>query len=375
MGLFNLLKKKKDEYTNTPIKEKQIESKPTLIPDFDIPNLTFLKASSYKSANGLYPHEILMLSYATKFKLLDNDFQRFWLYRYGVRKPEKILEKLYGENFIEPCNLEQVLEKQTVAVLKNELKCINEKVTGTKKVLVQRLLENGDLEGLEKKYSNRFYSLTDKGQQELTENEYVLYLHRKSYMDIWEMNKMIYESKSNPKQYRDILWKYFNSKSLEYSKNCEFGIYRLIRYNMYSFVLEENLYEQAFLLLSEVVYYDISGLGNSDISWIKGGNFEYKFFLKLLLQSAFPYESSIFRIPPLIIKDLLNLKKLLNLNEKEFEEKLISNLKKFALPFHMFTLDESVEIIINEMNQDKEKVELIYNKAEERIKKEYNSIK
>ena len=35
--------------------------------------------------DGLYPHEVLVLSYASKYFDKENDFQGFWWYKYGIR--------------------------------------------------------------------------------------------------------------------------------------------------------------------------------------------------------------------------------------------------------------------------------------------------
>lgn len=71
-------------------------------------------------------------------------------------------------------------------MIKNELRAIGQKVRGKKANLIDRLLSNASPEELEKKFSVRFYELTESGTQELTENQYVPYLHCYKYMSIWD---------------------------------------------------------------------------------------------------------------------------------------------------------------------------------------------
>lgn len=103
--------------------------------------------SAYPSNNGLYPHEILMLSYAPKMTSDNTKFPQFWQREYNIQNPQGIIDKLIKEGFI-------------------------------------------------KKSKN--YELTEKGKKELSQQEYVSYInkHKKEfsglisdkYMDIWKMN-------------------------------------------------------------------------------------------------------------------------------------------------------------------------------------------
>ena len=185
--------------------------------------------------NGLYPHEILMLSYADTYKTVKNIFQNFWLYEYGVKNPQAILDSLLEREFIAIGDLYSVIAKLKVVELKEELAELDLKTTGKKAELVERLFENGDKQVLEGKYPERYYQLTEKGKTELKDNDYILYLHRHKYMSIWEMNKRLCGQNSAKLKYRDILWADFNSQSGEYFKAGDMGLYRNTRLDMLSF--------------------------------------------------------------------------------------------------------------------------------------------
>mgnify|MGYP003297784421 FL=1 len=213
------------------------------------------------SKQGLYPHEIMMLDYAHTFKISNNTFQNFWYWQYSITEPQKVLDSLYDRGFIRSGELRSALEKLSLAEIKEELKQLNQKVTGKKAELIERLIEFGDNTALNQKYSERYYVLTSKGEEELRENQYVPYLHRCRYMTCWEMNKRI--AKTNY-SYRDILWRHFNEQSDLNFRNFNFGLYRNTRLDMYRFLMEENKYKTAFSLLCEVLAYDLSLLSNGD---------------------------------------------------------------------------------------------------------------
>jgi hypothetical protein len=148
------------------------------------------------SKQGLYPHEIMMLEYAPRFKTVNNTFQGFWYWQYSITEPQAVLDSLYKRGFIEISDLRTTLERLRIPEIKEELKLIQQKMTGKKAELIDRLIEFGDIEGLEKKYIERYYVITSKGEDELNENQYVSYLHRHRYMTCWEMNKRIAQTQA-----------------------------------------------------------------------------------------------------------------------------------------------------------------------------------
>lgn len=71
MGLFDFLKKKQAITTGKIVPQQSIESspKPTIQTDAEgIPTLASRIENAFPSSNGLYPHEILMLDYASSYK-------------------------------------------------------------------------------------------------------------------------------------------------------------------------------------------------------------------------------------------------------------------------------------------------------------------
>lgn len=342
----------------------------------EIPSLNDLIAAATPSTQGLYPHEILMLNYASTYKTSGNIFQGFWLYEYGVNNPQAVLESLLDRGFITIGGTKDTLQRQTVSTLKMELSKIGAKTTGKKETLIERILELEDTATLEAQFPDKYFVPTEKGAREICDNEYVLYLHRKRYMSVWEMNKLLNANGNRHLPYRDILWGEFNRQSLEHINNLDFGLYRNTRLSMYEFLMEENRYKDAFSCLCEVLYSDFSGLGNSETLFFSNDAKSHRFSLGLKLKSCFPYEKSIVRIAPGIKENLVDLQNKLGLDNATLENAVRTEFEGCSfLPYHVFTVDECVEIVMGELNNQTEHVKRIYQIAEARMRKEYDSIK
>lgn len=259
MGLFDVFIKIFHNSTdNLPVIEQTAtQDNPPLVkitfsqePPADSPSpnivpLNVLLKKAVPTKRGLYPHEILMLDYAHTFSTSsrNNHFQGFWYYEYSVEHPGAVLKSLERRGFIQPGDLRSAIQNLTVPMIKKELKAIGQKVSGKKAELIDRLLENASLEDLEKKFPVRFYELTESGQQELAENQYVPYLHRHKYMSVWEMNDRLNHKNLRHFGYRDLIWQFFNEESLKHLHEGDMGLYRNTRLNMYEFLFEEKRYD------------------------------------------------------------------------------------------------------------------------------------
>lgn len=379
MGLFDLFRKKVPNQ-EIPKAEpsiklvEQIQVTATIGINNEIPSLHDLVATATPSKQGLYPHEILMLKYASTYKTSGNTFQSFWLYEYGVNNPQAVLDSLLDRGFITIGGIRDTLQRQTVATLKIALSKIGAKTTGKKENLIERILELEDAATLEFQFPDKYFVPTEKGAQEISDNEYVLYLHRRHYMSVWEMNKLLHAHGAQHLPYRDILWGEFNRQSLEHISNLDFGLYRNTRLSMYDFLMEENRYKNAFSCLCEVLYSDFSGLGNSERLFFSDDTEAHRFSLGLKLESCFPYEESFVKIAPGIKKHLIDLQDKLGLDNDALKNAVRAEFEKCSLPYHIFTVGECVEIVMGELNNQTEQVERIYQTAETRMRKEYNSI-
>ena len=398
MGLFDFLKKKKSVQSSSVIEQEVPSSQVTKyevpVPSFvkkevvaktplveisveqdGPPPLSALLKAATPSKQGLYPHEIMMLEYAPHFKITNNTFQNFWYWQYSVAEPQAILDSLLERGFTEVGDLRSALEKLKLPEIKEELKHINQKVTGKKAELIDRLMAFGDLDTLDKKYSERYYALTPKGEQELKENQYVSYLHRHRYMSVWEMNQRIAQTHYS---YRDILWGYFNEQSGIHFQNFDFGLYRNIRLNMYQFLMEESKPKTAFHMLCEVLSFDLSGLGNSEKSlfeWERNAPEYYLMIYESRAEHFFPYENTTLTIPPAISVWFAEMQTTLGLDDKGYREAILRELQEAHPPRRIFTDAECADIIIATIHNDTDTLSAIYKKAEKREKASLKEIK
>lgn len=157
-----------------------------------------------KDEAGLYPYEILMLSYLEKYS--------------SGKEPAKFWEREYGIDSVP--------------------------------ALILSLEQRGFAKG---------GKLTEAGKSEVAKNEYVLYMHRHKLSDISLARMSILVNQSPNRRYQDLLWGEFNRLSMEYIKDQKWGLYRNIKYSMYRFLLEEKRYVDALPLLSKVFFYDLNG--------------------------------------------------------------------------------------------------------------------
>lgn len=377
MGLFDLFKKKPSQNTqNAKHEEKESpHSSPSVsvsatsqpqVTSNDTPVISARQRlkTAIISKQGLYPHEILVLEYATSYYTSDNQFQGFWWYKYGVDDVQALLNSLVDRGFLTIGSLEASLNKQTGAAIKEVLKLHNLKLTGKKADLIQRALSEVPEAELRKQFPRRTYELTELGKDEIKAEEYVLYIHRHPYenLDIWSLNQMVYTKPYYP--YRDKIWGFFNKRCGEYAVSGDWGLYRNCRFSMNRFLQEERKYKDALGMLAEVVYYDLSGMSN-------GFDMQY---LYISAPHFFPYEDSLATTAPGVIGDIFSCKEKASLSEGEFTQIIADRMQKLNAPLTLFTVDECIQIILFERSENKESLSKLYDKARKRFQQKYPEI-
>lgn len=376
MGLFDLFKKKPSQSTPNA-KREEIESPPSSSVSISstsqsqgvngeatvIPVEQRIK-TAIVSKQGLYPHEILALEYATSFYTSDNQFQGFWWYKYGVNDVQALLNSLVDRGFLAIGSLEASLNKQTSTAIKEVLKLHSLKLTGKKADLIQRALSEVPEAELCKQFPRRTYELTESGKEAIQSEEYVLYIHRHPYenLDIWSLNQMVYAKPYYP--YRDKIWGFFNKRCGEYAMSGDWGLYRNCRFSMNRFLQEEGKYKDALGMLAEVVYYDLSGMSN-------GFDMQY---LYISAPHFFPYEDSLATTAPGVIGDIFSCQEKASLSEDGLTQILSDRMRKLSAPLTLFTVDECIQIIWFERSEDKESLSKLYEKARKRFQQKYPKI-
>ena len=320
---------------------------------------------AFPSKQGLYPHEVLMLDYASSFYTDQNSFQGFWWYQYGVRNVDQCLKSLLERGFLKIGDLQSSIEKETATVIKGELKKYGLKVSGKKDELVHRLMTEVSHEELATSFPKRTYQMTDLGKGELDEQSYVPYIHRHSLenLDIWSLNNIVHEPPFMP--YRDKIWGYLNKRSMEHFSASNYGLYRNCRYHMHIFLNEEGRFADALGMLAEVVFYDLSGLNN-------GYDPQY---LYIFAEHFFPYKESTVITAPGIIGAIMQCQDNLKLSDEEVKALMIERMKKLSAPLQLFTPEECADIVFWESCEAVDELTKVYAKAKKRFKQQYPEIK
>lgn len=324
-------------------------------------NLDKILPKLKKNPSGLFPHEILAIEYANKYFFGENTFPGFWWYKYGIKDMTALLESLRERGFLSLSSYTDSLHLYKVDELKTVLRAKGLKVSGKKQELINRLIQSLSEDELIELFPRRAYIVTKKGKNAIKDDEYILYAHTHHYegINIYSLNILL---DGQTKNYRNGIWNHLKKLSLEYKQQNQHGLFRNIELQMAQFFLEESDYRDALPLLIEVVYWDTSGLGNGTL------------YIEFTGSAWFPYETSIAKPAPGVISLIVDCKKMLNLNGKEFRALIEEVLGSLNAPFHIFTKNEVADIIELEIEQDTFQLSRIYVDAKRRLIKKYPDI-
>lgn len=160
------------------------------------------KMTAFPSLNGLYPAEILLLSYCAKgtYPKPKSGYPGLWWFEYGIRDVGHTLESLEKRGFVEWAPKSAKLKNLKVDELKSILQAAALPTKGKKADLVARVIENIPESRIAIPDYTPKYRLTSLGESELEDNGYVPYMHthkRKTTEDdrfgetfnVWSVNR------------------------------------------------------------------------------------------------------------------------------------------------------------------------------------------
>ena len=309
--------------------------------------------------NGLYPHEILMLSYAQQYIVGKNSFQNFWWNSYGVNNPAAVLNSLTSRGFLAIGNVDTTVGKVRGAELKELLRSHNLKLSGTKEELVNRVLTEISTTELERLFPDRYYILTDIGLETVSLEPSILYIHQNPVdgLNIFSLGELVHTKPYM--SYRDIIWSHLNNLGIQYISQGDFGLYRNCRFRMATFLEEEGKTIDALNLMCEVLFYDANNMMN-------GFNPSYA---DIYLERIDPELTC---IPPGIIHEVQNYQKQLSMSDKQLWEFIKQSMSKIQNPVAPFTPDEAFEIVKAKVVGDESKLPKIYKNARIRFINKFN---
>ena len=316
-------------------------------------------------AEGLYAHEILILSYAETFHLSGNEYQGFWWWHYGIQDVSAILKSLQSRGFITEGGTDSAVKSCTTSELKEFLKSQGLKVGGKKDDLVARVLTEAEPSAVQAAFPNKTYVLTEKGRMVLDANMAIIEAHKDPEKRIWDVPEN--ELNRSPKTGNER-WGEMNAEYMGHVQSGDFGLARNTRFEMANFLASEGRYVDAIDTLCSVMAYDLAVTGN---------NFNPELFLKVGTSTLFPYESSVATIPPGVIKLVKKWQKKAELDDGQLQDLLLRGFTRYEnpTPIALFTPEESLAIFNLESIENKAGLSSVYEKAEKRFFDKYPSAK
>lgn len=156
-----------------------------------------------------------------------------------------------------------------------------------------------------------------------------------------------------------------NQKWQQEVKNCEkhlndqnYGLYRCSRFNMAMLAKKKEEHFQTLQLLAEVIFWDLTGICN---------NFDYQRFLEMRMRFLFPYEKTIMKLAPGVIREVGICQRKLGYSDEELRAALLKNLENMTAPIQFFTHLEIVDIFFWECEGNTTQLKKIYAKAKKRF--------
>ncbi len=317
--------------------------------------------NAYKSSNGLYPHEIIVLFYASKYSDQDTVFSGFWLNRYGISDVREILRDLFEKGFIKYASVEETVKHQKVPQIKEFLKNHRLKVTGNKDALIERVLQNVSQDELEQYFTTKYYELTELGIQEVKSNQALIYIHNKplNNIDIWVANKWIYENPGIP--FEDIVFEKLDNELKSAVSKKDYGMYLNIVYGAIRFNIEKRRFEDALREIAHQIYFEVNAARSSQSEW----------FIKYSMKYVFPYSTAVWKLSHDVKTILANLKHALELDNDQIIDALSNLVDDIELSFEMFDKRECALVAVYDMRNETDKIEKIYTDVEKRIRDKY----
>ena len=303
--------------------------------------------------------EILMLHYADVFTDTDNSFQNFWSYRYNISCPDTLLSALKQAGYIAVGDIDYQLQRLSVANIKKLLSENGLKTTGKKADLINRLIASADITAIYNSLPH-YYCITDKGISATQDPEfaYILYAHRNQFLDDYGLNIVTIRNLMNGKQpetyKREIIDYLLKQSTPPYYYVAE--IYSEIEdysKSFYYYVVDLRYY----LCGQTLQFHD-----PMTAPVIAAG----------IAKSAFPYETSLLRIPFGRLRPLRDVIYKLNYSNEQVQQKIAAIVDQLAASQFFFTDSECVQIIYHELCNDTNTLTAIYQTAEQRYKAKYS---
>ncbi len=196
--------------------EKTIHLEQKPVPNKNVNNVPSIHLKGKPDIYGLYPSELVMLSYIEGIKTTETNYPKYLTFTYEIANPLKMIKNLESRELIEKGNSKDTLPNLKLTELKDLASSLGITVKGRKADIIEQLSIVDEKE-LECYVKERTWKLTEKGQSALKANPYIQYFTNSHPYDvstvgvnIWSVNEEFVKNTKRP--YRDIIFRQLNDE-------------------------------------------------------------------------------------------------------------------------------------------------------------------
>lgn len=200
--------------------------------------------------------------------ILDNisNYPGYMRYELDIVNPIDLHHYLINEGYLGKPSLEKMLNSLKSTEIKKILEQYNIPKTGKKADLIKRAVERLSTEQVDSLIDSfEGYCITKKGEDFIKQYHYYIDIHTHAnwqisvdeYMDI--KNSLHFNASFN-----DVAWGIFNNRSLTYTFEGNWGSLICNKFNMLEILKEECKLQQSFYTALEILYLQLSGMGNNN---------------------------------------------------------------------------------------------------------------
>jgi len=137
-----------------------------------------------------------------------------------------------------------------------------------------------------------------------------------------------------------------------------------VKFDEAEILAEMGKSRDAIVVMTEVVYWDLSGLGN---------NFDMK-LLGIMAPYFFPYEGSLARTAPAVVDLIFIWAEQSGLSDRELRILILDHLSTLSSPINLFTPEACAEIVFLERDVNLPTLNSIYGIAQKRFIKNHPNL-
>lgn len=337
MGLFNFLRRasKKDAYEKADADRQLTEEAMKRSDDSFIIHSNKLKAinindvsNSKKDYSPLTHYEILFLDYINGKSIKDPNIAGYWTHEYNLEF-QAVLEKLFNNGYLQKTDYKFNMTKYKLSELKDYLKAKGLEVTGKKKDLITRIIDECPEVDSIAYFNNSLFQHTDKAIEMLANNQHIMYSHRhRNDIGISVMDADNFKKGNALLNHYQLFLEMLTKQLHEYEQDKRWISYRNVILSMSIIYGDMGNHAKELELLLEVCYRDLSGLMDS------GSVSEKMSFLA-----------------PGVVARVVATKKELALSEMSLWDLFIGTISKINLENSLYTAEHSYNLLMKDIKK------------------------